>query len=159
MLVGRPRSRPIRAVPPGQRCRGFAGSRLELSYLAFLWLAFGPTRKRFRNRLSYARQWQEPEGSEDSHGRALWGLGPFLAGQRMPGSGEPRGDCFAAASSECRVERCRKDGDGLSRHDIRTCSRAARRFRKKLLRCPGRLASRLAGPHVGALWTRVEGSA
>jgi hypothetical protein len=40
-------------------------------YLAFLWLAFDHTTKRFRNCLSYERQWQEREGSEDSHGRAL----------------------------------------------------------------------------------------
>ena len=28
--------------------------------------------------MSYERQWQEPCGSEDSHGRALWGLGTVL---------------------------------------------------------------------------------
>ena len=47
-------------------------------YLAFLWFAFDPTTKRFRNSLSYERQWHESEGSEDSHGRALWGLGTVL---------------------------------------------------------------------------------
>ena len=51
---------------------------LAARYLAFLWLAFDPTTKRFRNCLSYERQWQEPQGSEDSHGRALWGLGTVL---------------------------------------------------------------------------------
>jgi hypothetical protein len=51
---------------------------LASRYLAFLWLAFDPTSKRFRNCLSYERQWQEPGGSEDSHGRALWGLGTVL---------------------------------------------------------------------------------
>src|SRR5579862_8368163 len=57
-----------------------AKAALDLSarYLAFLWLAFDPATKRFRNCLSYERQWQEPEGSEDSHGRALWGLGTVL---------------------------------------------------------------------------------
>src|SRR5258706_7171524 len=44
---------------------------LASRYLAFLWLAFAPKSRRFRNFLSYQRQWQEPEGSEDSHGRAL----------------------------------------------------------------------------------------
>jgi glycosyltransferase involved in cell wall biosynthesis len=48
---------------------------LASRYLAFLWLAFNPANKRFRNFLSYAREWQEPQGSEDSHGRALWSLG------------------------------------------------------------------------------------
>jgi len=51
---------------------------LASRYLAFLWLAFDPTTRRFRNCLSYERQWQESEGSEDSHGRALWGLGTVL---------------------------------------------------------------------------------
>ncbi|HEY2932194.1 MAG TPA: glycosyltransferase family 4 protein, partial [Acidobacteriota bacterium] len=51
---------------------------LASRYLAFLWLAFDPATKRFRNSLSYERQWQEAAGSEDSHGRALWGLGTVL---------------------------------------------------------------------------------
>src|SRR5579863_5552525 len=51
---------------------------LAARYLAFLWLAFDPATKRFRNCLSYERQWQELHGSEDSHGRALWGLGTVL---------------------------------------------------------------------------------
>src|SRR5258708_26182171 len=53
-------------------------SDLAARYLAFLWLAFDPITKRFRNCLSYERRWQEREGSEDSHGRALWGLGTVL---------------------------------------------------------------------------------
>jgi glycosyltransferase involved in cell wall biosynthesis len=55
-----------------------AAQDLATRYLAFLWLAFDPAAKRFRNCLSYERQWQEPQGSEDSHGRALWGLGTVL---------------------------------------------------------------------------------
>jgi glycosyltransferase involved in cell wall biosynthesis len=51
---------------------------LASRYLAFLWLALDPVTKRFRNLLSYEHYWQEPEGSEDSHGRALWGLGTVL---------------------------------------------------------------------------------
>jgi len=47
-------------------------------YLAFLWHAFNPATGRFRNFLSYERQWLEATGSEDSHGRALWGLGTVL---------------------------------------------------------------------------------
>ena len=56
------------------------GATLDLAsrYLAFLWLAFDTGTKRFRNCLSYDRQWLELEGSEDSHGRALWGLGTVL---------------------------------------------------------------------------------
>src|SRR3984893_5242831 len=60
---------------------------LASRYLAFLWLAFDPTSKRFRNCLSYERQWQEPGGSEDSHGRDLWGLGTVLGGSEAAGWG------------------------------------------------------------------------
>src|ERR1700681_4586448 len=48
-------------------------------YLAFLKHAFHPEKKRFRNFLGYDRRWMEDQGSEDSHGRALWALGPLLA--------------------------------------------------------------------------------
>ena len=52
--------------------------KLASRYLAFLWLAFNSANGRFRNFLSYERQWQESEGSEDSHGRALWALGSAI---------------------------------------------------------------------------------
>ncbi len=51
---------------------------LASRYLAFLWHAFNPATGRFRNFLSYERQWLETSGSEDSHGRSLWGLGTVL---------------------------------------------------------------------------------
>jgi glycosyltransferase involved in cell wall biosynthesis len=51
---------------------------LASRYLAFLWLAFNSANGRFRNFLSYERRWQESEGSEDSHGRALWALGAAI---------------------------------------------------------------------------------
>jgi hypothetical protein len=51
---------------------------LASCYLAFLWHAFNPANGRFRNFLSYERQWLEAAGSEDSHGRALWGVGTVL---------------------------------------------------------------------------------
>jgi glycosyltransferase involved in cell wall biosynthesis len=72
---------------------------LELAsrYLAFLWLAFDPKTKRFRNCLSYERQWQEPEGSEDSHGRALWGLGTVLGRTRDAGLRGAAGRLFELA--------------------------------------------------------------
>jgi glycosyltransferase involved in cell wall biosynthesis len=47
-------------------------------YLSFLEHAFNPARGRFRNFLRYDRRWNEPVGSEDAHGRALWGLGTVL---------------------------------------------------------------------------------
>ncbi len=51
---------------------------LSFRYLAFLEHAFNPVKGRFRNFLGYDRRWSEAEGSEDSHGRALWGLGTVL---------------------------------------------------------------------------------
>ena len=44
-------------------------------YLALLWYAFNAENGRFRNFLSYDRNWLEEAGSEDSHGRALMALG------------------------------------------------------------------------------------
>jgi glycosyltransferase involved in cell wall biosynthesis len=47
-------------------------------YLSFLEHAFIPETSRFNNFLGYDRRWNETEGSEDSHGRALWALGTVL---------------------------------------------------------------------------------
>jgi len=49
-----------------------------LCYSAFLEHAFNPAKGRFKNFLRYDRRWNEPVGSEDSHGRALWALGTVL---------------------------------------------------------------------------------
>ena len=70
---------------------------LASRYLAFLWFAFDPNTKRFRNCLSYERQWQEAEGSEDSHGRALWGLGTVLGRSRSAGWRGAAGRLFELA--------------------------------------------------------------
>ncbi len=47
-------------------------------YLAFLEHAFNSAKGRFKNFLRYDRRWNEPVGSEDCHGRALWALGTVL---------------------------------------------------------------------------------
>jgi hypothetical protein len=52
---------------------------LITAYLSFLEHAFNKQSGRFRNFLSYDRHWLEETGSEDSHGRALWGLGIAIA--------------------------------------------------------------------------------
>jgi len=70
---------------------------LASRYLAFLWMAFDPITKRFRNCLSYDRQWQEPKGSEDSHGRALWALGTVLGRTRDAGLRGAAGRLFELA--------------------------------------------------------------
>jgi glycosyltransferase involved in cell wall biosynthesis len=48
---------------------------LATTYTAFLHYALMPSTKRFHNHMSFDRRWLDPQGSEDSHGRALWALG------------------------------------------------------------------------------------
>jgi len=48
-------------------------------YLSFLLHSFNDENGRFRNFMTYERQWTEEMGSEDAHGRALWGLGKSVA--------------------------------------------------------------------------------
>lgn len=45
------------------------------AYAAFVDYAYDPERRRFRNFMSFDRQWLEEEGSDDCQGRALWALG------------------------------------------------------------------------------------
>lgn len=52
---------------------------LTSTYLSFLDHAFNEETGRFRNFMSYDRQWLEETGSEDSHGRSVWGLGMAVA--------------------------------------------------------------------------------
>jgi len=49
------------------------------TYLSFLAHALNTETGRFRNFMDYSRNWMEAVGSEDSHGRALWGLGVGVA--------------------------------------------------------------------------------
>lgn len=48
-------------------------------YLCFLSYALDHDTGRFRNVMNYNRTWAEAVGSEDSHARALWGLGMCIA--------------------------------------------------------------------------------
>ena len=52
---------------------------LACRYVGFLHHAFNETIGRFRNFMGYDRRWLEEYGSEDSHGRAIWGLGMAAA--------------------------------------------------------------------------------
>lgn len=67
---------------------------LAARYLAFLSYAFNPERGRFRNLLAYDRRWLEEVGSDDSHGRALWGLGTVTGLAADPGSRSLAGQLF-----------------------------------------------------------------
>jgi len=70
----------ITVLMAGQISGGVEGLRdLSARYLAFLGNAFNPDIRRFRNFMSYDRRWLEVRGSEDSQGRALWGLGTAVA--------------------------------------------------------------------------------
>jgi glycosyltransferase involved in cell wall biosynthesis len=66
-------------------------------YLAFLEHAFNPEKKRFRNFLGYNHRWKEEQGSEDSHGRALWALGTLLAGSANQGLRGAAGRLFESS--------------------------------------------------------------
>lgn len=58
---------------------------LAARYMAFLQYAFNPEAKRFRTFMSFERRWLDEVGSEDAHGRAMWGLG-VVAGRSKDGS-------------------------------------------------------------------------
>jgi len=66
-------------------------------YLSFLGYAFNEQTGRFRNFMSYDRRWLELTGSEDSHGRALWGLGMAVALGRDAGEVVYAADLFQRA--------------------------------------------------------------
>jgi glycosyltransferase involved in cell wall biosynthesis len=70
---------------------------LASRYLAFVSHAFDRASGRFRNFLAYSRQWLEPCGSEDSHGRGLWALGAVVGRAGNPGRHSLAGDLFHAA--------------------------------------------------------------
>ena len=55
---------------------------LDTRYLSFILHAFNHEAGCFRNFMTYDRRWLEERGSEDSHGRAVWGLGWAVALER-----------------------------------------------------------------------------
>jgi glycosyltransferase involved in cell wall biosynthesis len=56
---------------------------LTARFAAFIQHAWNRDRKRFRNFLGFDRRWLEDQGSEDSHGRALWALGEHVRTSRI----------------------------------------------------------------------------
>lgn len=67
---------------------------LSLRYLSFIEHAFNPEKGKFRNFLGYDRRWNESEGSEDCHGRAVWALGTVLGRSANPGLRSAAGRLF-----------------------------------------------------------------
>jgi hypothetical protein len=84
---------PLDAVPGG----------LAAIYLGFLGHAFNGQTGRFRNFMSFDRRWLEETGSEDSHGRAVWGLGVAVALGRDRGQMGFADDLFHRALAAVEV--------------------------------------------------------
>jgi glycosyltransferase involved in cell wall biosynthesis len=57
---------------------------LTARFAAFIQHAWNPGTGRFRNFMSFSRVWLEEQGSEDSHGRALWALGECARSDSSP---------------------------------------------------------------------------
>lgn len=70
---------------------------LASRYLAFVWYAFNAETGSFRNFMDYQRNWLEDNGSDDSHGRALWALGTMLGRSTTPGLRSMAGRLFEQA--------------------------------------------------------------
>ena len=66
-------------------------------YLSFIDHAFNRDSGLFHNFMSYERYWLDEAGSEDSHGRALWGLGKTVALGRHEGQVSHADDLFQRA--------------------------------------------------------------
>jgi glycosyltransferase involved in cell wall biosynthesis len=64
---------------------------------AFLHHAFDPARGRFHNHMSFDRRWLDEQGSEDSHGRALWALGVGVGRSQLRTFQMMAGQLFARA--------------------------------------------------------------
>ena len=70
---------------------------MKTRFAAFLQHAWNRDRKRFRNFLSFDRSWLEDQGSEDSHGRALWALGECVRTSRTSSARRWAESLFAEA--------------------------------------------------------------
>lgn len=66
-------------------------------YLSFIDHAFNSETGLFRNFMSYERHWLEEQGSEDSHGRALWALGVAVALGKNEGQANHAAELFQRA--------------------------------------------------------------
>jgi len=81
-------ARALLAAAMGQKYLPTNGLGLDIlsgHYLGFLLYAYNEKNGRFRNFMTYSRQWMEEIGSEDAHGRAIWCLGKAVAFLDNPG--------------------------------------------------------------------------
>ncbi|WP_292903602.1 glycosyltransferase family 4 protein [Niveispirillum sp.] len=66
-------------------------------YAAFIQHAWNPDNRHFRNFMGFSRQWLEPRGSQDSHGRTLWALGECARSDPHTGRRQWARDLFRMA--------------------------------------------------------------
>ena len=81
-------ARALLVATMGQKLLPINGSGLDFlsgHYLGFLLYAYNEKNGRFRNFMTYSRQWLEDIGSEDAHGRAIWCLGKAVVFLDNPG--------------------------------------------------------------------------
>lgn len=70
---------------------------LATRYLGFIRYAWDAKELRFRNFLSFQRQWAEEKFSEDCHGRAIWALGTCIGRSRNEGFTQMAAELFEQA--------------------------------------------------------------
>jgi glycosyltransferase involved in cell wall biosynthesis len=70
---------------------------LTARFAAFIQHAWNADARRFRNFMSFSRDWLEDQGSEDSHGRTLWALGECARRDATPSRRQWATELFATA--------------------------------------------------------------
>jgi glycosyltransferase involved in cell wall biosynthesis len=70
---------------------------LESCYLGFISYAWDPSLGRFRNFLTFQRNWKEEIRSEDCHGRALWAIGTCIGRSKNEGFAQMLVELFEKA--------------------------------------------------------------
>ncbi len=60
-------------------------NRLTSIYLSYLDYAYNADKGKFRNFMSYSREWLDEAGTDDSNGRAIWALGYVAANTKVTG--------------------------------------------------------------------------
>jgi hypothetical protein len=93
----------VLAVKHNQQFHDFQSWQLVPKYLSFLQQAQLPD-GRFHNFMNYARQFTDEVGSEDTQGRALWGLGAVVADGREHGARALARELFENALTKLKLK-------------------------------------------------------
>ncbi len=70
---------------------------LVARYMSFLYHAFNDSTGRFRNHMTYGKEWLKEESWEDAHGRALWALGTTVSLSKRKGYIQAAANLFSSA--------------------------------------------------------------